>query len=103
MFWKFLLLVIFALLALLALLMSPEIGQHSCLRHAIENYFELNYYNYVMWYCDYLIFSEKKIVLWSGLFAIPCFFTLMFIPVVLALLTRNKRRMSIPKQYVLGW
>ena len=28
---------------------------------------------------------------------------LMFIPVVLAILTRNKRRMSIPKQYVLGY
>ena len=39
---------IFLLLALLALLMSPEIGQNSCLRHTIGNYFELNYYNYLL-------------------------------------------------------
>ena len=29
-------------LALLALLMSPEIGRNSCLRHAIGDYFALN-------------------------------------------------------------
>ena len=34
--------------------------------------------------------------------AIPCVSTLMFIPIVLAILTRNKKRMSIPKQYVSG-
>ena len=39
---------IFVLLVLLALLMSPEIGQNSCLRHAIGNYFELNYSNYLL-------------------------------------------------------
>ena len=40
-------LVIFVLLAMLALLKSPEIGRNRCLRHAIENYFELNYSNYL--------------------------------------------------------
>ena len=39
-------LVLSALLALL--MMSPEIGRNSCLRHAIENYFELNYYKYLL-------------------------------------------------------
>ena len=33
------------ILALLALLKRPEIGQNNCLRHGIENYFELNYYH----------------------------------------------------------
>ena len=36
------------------------IGQSSCLRHAIGNYFELNYHNYFLYYCDHLIFLEKK-------------------------------------------
>ena len=36
-------LVVVVLLALLALLMSPEIGRNSCLRHAIASYFALNY------------------------------------------------------------
>ena len=48
------------------------------------------------------LYFGKKIVSWSGYFAILCLSTLMFIPVVLAILTRNKRRMSIPKQCVLG-
>ena len=34
---------IFVRLALLALLMSPEIKRNSCVRHGIGNYFELNY------------------------------------------------------------
>ena len=35
-------------------------------------------------------------------YAIPQLSTLMFVPVVLAILTRIKRRMSIPKQYAIG-
>ena len=40
-FSRFLSLVIFFILALLALLKSPEIWRSSCLKHAIGNYFEL--------------------------------------------------------------
>ena len=35
-------LVIFVILALLAVLMSPKIGRNSCARHALGKYFELN-------------------------------------------------------------
>ena len=45
---KILLLVMFVLLALLAFLMSPEIGRNTFRRHAIGNYFELSYYNYFL-------------------------------------------------------
>ena len=48
MFWRFLTLVLFVILALLALLQSPEIGRNSCLRHAIENYFELKAVNHLV-------------------------------------------------------
>ena len=40
--------VMFVLLALLALLMSPEIGRNSCLRQAIAHYFELNYFKHLL-------------------------------------------------------
>ena len=40
---RFLSLVIYDILALLALLMCPEIARNSCLRHAFGNYFELNF------------------------------------------------------------
>ena len=40
--------------------MSPKIRRNSCLRQAIGNYVELNYYNCLLLCCDYLLFSEKK-------------------------------------------
>ena len=82
-----------------SLLMSPEIGRNSCLRHVIGNYLESTI---IIISCNVVntkYFWENCVVIWYQ-FAIPCLFTLMFIPVVLAILTRNKRRMSIPKQHV---
>ena len=55
----FISLVMFVILALLALLKSPEIARNSsCLRHAIRNY--LNWASISLLYCDYL----KKIIFW---------------------------------------
>ena len=47
-------------------------------------------------------YSWEKNVLRRDNLRFLAFFMLMFIPVVLAVLTRNKRQMWIPKQYVLG-
>ena len=60
---KILSLVIFVLLALLALLMSPEIGRNSCLRHAIGNYFALKYWNYLVILWLLYIFGKKNCVM----------------------------------------
>ena len=47
------------------------------------------------------IFEKKNcVMIWLICDSLPS--TLMFIPVVLAILTKNKRRLSIPKQYILG-
>ena len=32
------------------------------LRYAIGNYFKLNYYDYLLHYCDYLIFWKKNVL-----------------------------------------
>ena len=53
MFGKFISLVIFVILALLALLKSLEIRRNRCLRHAIVNYLVLVYLSK---YSDFFIF-----------------------------------------------
>ena len=85
---------IFVILAFLSLLKSPEIGRNSCLRHAGGNYFELNYFNYILQYCDYLTFSKKKSVMliWLICDSLPFYAHLHTGSLTVVILKRNKKR-----------